>query len=265
MKQRAALPSLALMATLIAALFVALAAPISARADVPIRDAMLRTLGGKLELPLVEETVAAFARQLRGVLPALFVDAVGQGANLGPNWKRGNPWFDRALAQIDGALAAEEQRGGPLLTLARSDLLTVVDVPWTEDDIRFLIATSDTELGRQAQRAIDAKAVLQMTRTLTRRVANQPGAETLTAPFADLELRAQTQLGDAASMLLALKGTDPARAKRLETLLNQINTGASDAYGKRVADRLSQRLLQAAAAHVPNLIAIVAGFKAAYP
>ena len=270
MKQRVALFSLTSMATLIAALLVALAMPFPARAeaargDAPTRDAMLRTLGGKLELPLVDETVTTFAKRLRGVLPAIFVAALGQGANLGAIWKRGNPWFDRALTQIDGALAAEEQRGGPLLTLAKGDLLTIVDVPWTEDDLRFLIATSNTELGRQAQRAIDAKAVLQLTQTLARRIANQPGAEALAASFGDLELRAQTQLGDAATMLLALKGVDPARAKRLEALLNQISTGPNDAYGKRLTDRLSQRLLEAAAAQVPNLIAIIAGFKAAHP
>ena len=252
-------------AVLFAACLSLFAASPPARADAATREALLQTLGKKLELPLVEEAVSSFAQRLRTVLPSLFVAAIGQGANLGPGWRRGDAWFDSALSQIDGTLAAEESRGGPLLTVARGDLLTVIDVPWSEDDIRFLIATSGTELGRQAQRAIDAKAVLQMTQTLTRRVANQPGAQALTATFADLELRAQTQLGDAATMLLALKGADPARAKRLETLLNQIDAKGSDAYGKRLADKLSQRLLEAASAQVPNLIAIVARFKAAHP
>ena len=250
---------------LLAACMSLFAASIPVRADATTREALLQALGKKLELPLVEETVSTFAQRLRKVLPPLFVAAIGQGANLGAGWRRGDAYFDSALAQIDGSLAAEENRGGPLLTIARGDLLTVFDVPWTEDDIRFLIATSDTELGRQAQRAIDAKAVLQMTQTLTRRVGKQPGAEGLTATFADLEVRAQTQLGDSATMLLALKGADPERAKRLETLLKQIDAKANDAYGKRLADKLSQRLLEAASAQVPNLIAIVAGFKAAHP
>ena len=229
------------------------------------RDAALRALANKLDLPLVEETVASFSQQLRLTLPAFFVDAVGQGAGLGQQWKRGNPSFDQALRQVDGALAAEEARGGPLLRLDRGDLLYAVNVPWTSDDIAFLIETSDTELGRQAQRAIDAKAALQMTRTLARRVAAQPGmqanAKAITAAFSDLDARAQAQYGDASLMLLALKGADPQRAKRLQTLVEAVDAAPSDALGKRLADRLSQRLLDAAAAQLPNLIAIVAGFR----
>ena len=239
----------------------------------PSRDAALRALANKLDLPLVEETVASFSQQLRRTLPAIFVDAVGQGASLGVQWKRGNPSFDQALRQVDGALAAEEARGGPLLRLDRGDLLDAVNVPWTRDDIAFLIETSDTELGRQAQRAIDAKAASQMTRTLARRVrpyaGSQPdmqsNAKAITAAFDDLDARAQAQYGDASLMLLALKGADPQRAKRLQTLVEAVDIAPSDVLGKRLADRLSQRLLDAAAAQLPNLIAIVAGFRSSGP
>lgn len=231
------------------------------------RDAALRALANKLDLPLVEETIATFSQQLRRTLPTIFVDAVGHGANLGAQWKRGNPSFDQALRQVDGALAAEEARAGPLLKLDRGDLLYAVNVPWTQDDIAFLIETSDTELGRQAQRAIDAKAALQMTRTLSRRVAAQPGmqanAKAITAAFSDLDARAQSQYGDASLMLLALKGADPQRAKRLQNLVEAVEAAPADALGKRLVDRLSQRLLDAAAAQLPNLIAIVAGFRSA--
>ena len=233
------------------------------------RDAALRVLANKLDLPLVEETVTSFSQQLRQMLPTLFVDGVGQSASLGAQWKRGNASFDQALRQVDGALAAEEARGGPLLRLDRGDLLYAVNVPWTEDDIDFLIETSDTELGRQAQRAIDAKAASQMTRTLARRVrpyaetqsSVQAHAKAITASFSDLDARAQAQYGDAALMLLALKGADPQRAKRLQSLVEAVDVTPSDVLGQRLADRLSQRLLDAAAAQLPNLFAIVAGFR----
>ncbi len=225
------------------------------------RDAALQILANKLDLPLVEEAVATFSQQLRLTLPGYFVNAVGEGAGLGSRWKRGNAYFDEALRQVDAALSSEEARGGPLLKLDRSDLLYAVNVPWTLDDIAFLIDTTDTELGRQAQRAIDAKAALQMTHTLARRIGSQPGAKSITEAFRDLEVRARSQYGDAALMLLALKGADPQRAKRLQTLVEAVDTAPVDALGKRLTDKLSQRLLDAAAAQLPNLIAIVAGFR----
>ena len=226
-------------------------------------------LANKLDLPLVEETVATFSQQLRRTLPGIFINAVGEGAGLGPRWKRGNAYFDEALRQVDAALAAEEARGGPLLKLDRGDLLYAVNVPWTLDDIAFLNETAGTELGRQAQRAIDAKATLQMTSTLARQVrlnaGSQPGAKSVTDAFRDLETHARSQYADAALMLLALKGADPQRAKRLQALIEAVDTAPADALGKRLADKLSQRLLDAAAAQLPNLIAIVAGFKSVYP
>ena len=231
----------------------------------PSRDAALRVLASKLELPLVEETVATFSQQLRRTLPSLFVNAVGEGAGLGARWKSGNAYFDEALRQIDAALAFEETRGGPLLKLDRGDLLYAVNVPWTSDDIAFLTHTADTELGHQAQRAIDAKAALQMTHTLSRRIGSQPGAKSITDSFRNLDARARAQYGDASLMLLALKGADPERAKRLQTLVEAVETAPADALGKRLTDKLSQRLLDAAAAQLTNLIAIVAGFRTSGP
>ena len=75
--------------------------------NIASRDAALRVLANKLDLPLVEETVATFSRQLRRTLPGLFVNAVGEGAGLGARWKRGNAYFDESLRQVDAALAAD--------------------------------------------------------------------------------------------------------------------------------------------------------------
>lgn len=236
-----------------------------AHAGSAARDAALRVLANKLDLPLVQETVVTFSQQLRRTLPGIFINAVGVGAGLGPRWKRGNPYFDDALRQVDAALAAEEERGGPLLKIDRGDLLYALDVPWTADDVAFLNETAETELGRQAQRAIDAKATLQMTGTLARQLrlnaGPQAGARSVMDAFRDLEARARSQYADAALMLLALKGADPQRAERLQALIEAVGSAPADALGKRLADKLSQRLLDAAAAQLPNLIAIFAGFR----
>ena len=237
------------------------AAPPPSSAAAAARDAALRALANRLALPLVEETVAIFSKQLRRTLPAYFVDAIGENANLGPQWKRGNPWFDEALRQVDAALAAEEARGGPLLKLEHSDLLYAVNVPWTRADIAFIDDTIDTELGRQAQRAIDAKAALQATHTLRRRVAAGPAGAGLAQAFADLDARATAQFGDASLMILPMRVTDPARTQRLERLIGSVTTAPSDALGERLTERLSQRLLDAAAAQLPNLLSSMARFR----
>lgn len=231
----------------------------------PARDAALRALADRLDLPLVEETVAIFSRQLRRTLPPYFVDAVGQNANLGPQWKPGNPWFDESLRQVDAALAAEETRGGPLLQLEHADLLYAVNVPWTLDDIAFIGDTLDTELGRQAQRAIDAKAALQATHTLRRRVANGPGGAGIAAAFTDLDARADAQFGDASLMLLPLRATDPERTRRLQRLLEAVTEAPSDALGQRVTERLSRRLLAAAEAQLPDVLSRIADFRIGRP
>lgn len=236
-------------------------APASAIAD-PARDAALRALANRLELPLVEEAVAIFSTQLRRTLPPYFVDAVGQGANLGPQWRRGNPSFDQALAGIDRALAAEEARGGPLLRLEHEDLLSAVNVPWTRDDIAFVDETLETEVGRQAERALDAKAALQLSATLRRRVAAGPGGAGIAAAFADLDARANAQFGDASLMLLPLRATDPQRTQRLQRLVESVTTAPSDALGARLTDRLSRRLIAAATAELPAVMATIGDFLA---
>lgn len=257
------------LATLAIFTSLLVAVPLSARAQIrtaPIatsatRDASLRALANRLDLPLVEETVTVFSKQLRRTLPPYFVDAIGQQANLGPQWKRGNPWFDEALRQVDAALADEEARNGPLLKLEHSDLLYAVNIPWTQDDIAFIASTIDTELGRQAQRAIDARAAQQAIHTLKRRVAVGPGGAGIAEAFTELDARAASQFGDASLMLLPLRATDPERTKRLQRLLESVTTAPSDAIGERLTQRLGERLMDAAAAQLPNLLSNLAGFR----
>jgi hypothetical protein len=232
-----------------------------AASNAAARDSALRALATRLHLPLVDEAVAIFSTQLRRTLPAYFVNSVGQGANLGPQWRRGNPYFDSAVQQVDAALAAEETRGGPLLKLERSDLLYAVNIPWTRDEIAFVDETLATDLGHEAERALDAKAALQTIATLKRRIAAGPDGQGIAAAFADLDARAQAQFGDASLMLIALKGTDPQRAQRLQRLIESVTIAPSDAIGQRVVDRVSQRLLDAAAAQLPAVIATIANFR----
>ena len=51
-----------------------------------------------------------------------------------------------------------------------------------------------------------------------------------------------------------MKGADPVRAARLQRLVEAVTLAPSDAIGARVVDRLSQRLLDAAFAQLPNII-----------
>ncbi len=219
----------------------------------PARDAALRALAVRLKLPLLDEAVSIFSTQLRRTLPAYFVDSIGRQVGLGPQWRRGLPAYDEAVRRIDAALVADEARDGPLVTLDRADLLSAVQVPWTRDDIAFVDETLDTPLGQEAERAIDAQAARQTIATLKRRVGRDDAAR-VAAAFDDLEARAQAQFGDASLMLIALKGTDPARAQRLQRLVEAVTLAPSDALGQRIVDRLSQRLLEAAMAQVPALL-----------
>lgn len=218
------------------------------------RDSALRALATRLRLPLVDEAVGIFSKQLRLTLPAYVVDAAGRNMGLGPQWKRGNPSFDEAVRQVDIALANEEARGGPLVKLERDDLLLTVNVPWTRDDIAFVDATLDTDLGREAERALDAQAARQTIATLRRRVVLGESGEPTRRSFADLDATAKSQYADALLTLLAMKGADPVRAQRLQRLVEGVTLAPSDAIGERIVDRLSRRLLDAAAAQLPGIV-----------
>ncbi len=218
------------------------------------RDAALQALAARLRLPLVDEAVTIFSTQLRRTLPTYVVDSAGQNMNLGPQWKRGNPSFDEALRQVDIALANEEARGGPLLKLERQDLLLAVNVPWTRDDIAFVDATLDTDLGHEAERALDAQAARQTIATLRRRVALGAPGEAIRRSFAELDATAAAQYGDSSLTLLAMKGADPVRAQRLQRLVEGVTLAPSDAIGARLVDRMSRRLLDAAFAQLPNFV-----------
>jgi uncharacterized protein (DUF2267 family) len=221
------------------------------------RDAALRALAARLRLPLLDEAVSIFSRQLRRTLPAYFVASVGDQANLGSAWRPGDPLFDESLRRVDAALGVEEARNGPLVKLEPGDLLLAVRVPWTRDDIAFVEATLPTDLGHEAERAIDAKAAQQTIATLRRRVAPGLAGDGIARAFADLDARAQSQFGDALLMLLAQKSADPVRAQRLQRLIETVSVEPSDAVGQRIADRLSARLLDAAAAQLPEIIAAI--------
>ena len=250
-----------LLRLVVALSMAAPAAPVAAQtaaiAPTSSRDAALLRLANQLDLPLVEETVSTFSTQLRRTVPGLILDSVGQQAGLGPGWRRGDPTYDEAARTLENGLVAEEARRGPLVTLDRGDLLSVVNVPWTEDDIRFLEQTRTTPLGHEAERAIDAKATEQLIHTLQRRVPVVEG-RSIRASFADLETRAATQYGDALLTLLPLRATDPLRAARLQRLADAVTVAPSDALGQRVVDRVTQRIVDAAAAQIPELIGIAA-------
>ena len=51
-----------------------------------------------------------------------------------------------------------------------------------------------------------------------------------------------------------MKGADPVRAQRLQRLVEGVTLAPSDAIGARIVDRLSRRLLDAAAAQLPNIV-----------
>lgn len=219
--------------------------------------AALKALAARLELPLVDEAIATFSAQLRRTVPSSLVASAGRNAGFGPAWKAGEPTFDRATREVDAVLRAEEARGGPLLAIERTDLLDAVQVPWTLDDIAFIDETLPTPLGREAQRAIDAKATEQVIRTLERRVPASGDGLAIRRAFDDLDRRAQMQYGDAMLTILPLRGTDPARARRLQQLVDAVTVAPSDALGQRLVDRLSQRLVDAALRGLPNLIEVV--------
>ena len=242
-------------------LAIACIVPVAAGAQAPTpRDVALQALATRLRLPLVDQAVTIFSMQLRRTLPAYVVDVAGQNLDLGPRWKRGDPSFDEAVRRVDAALADEEARGGPLLKLERGDLLLAVNVPWNRDDIAFVDATLDTELGHEAERALDAQAARQTIATLRRRVALGAPGESIRRSFATLDADATAQYGDAVLNLLAMRGADPVRETRLQRLVEAVTLAPSDAIGERVIARLSQRLLDAAFAQLPN---IVGGFRRA--
>ena len=229
-------------------------APTKTAGPTTVRDAALQALAARLQLPLVDEAVTIFSAQLRRTLPAYVVDATGQNMNFGPQWQRGNPSYDETVRRVDAALADEEARGGPLLKLERGDLLLVVNVPWTRDDIAFVDATHDTVLGQEAERALDAQAARQTIATLRRRVALGTPGEAIRRSFGELDAKAAAQYADATLTLLAMKGADPVRAARLQRLVEAVTLAPSDAIGARVIDRLSQRLIDAAFAQLPNIV-----------
>jgi hypothetical protein len=233
---------------------LALVLPAFAAEGQASRDAALRALALRLDLPLVDETVATFATQLRRTIPAAVVDAAGRNAGLGSGWAKGNPVFDDAVRRLDAALAADEVRAGPLVRIERADLLDAVDLPWTLDDIAFVGETLPTPLGREAERALDAKAAQQMIATLKRRVPAVGDGLATRATFAGIDERANAKFGDALLMLLPLKGADPTRAVRLQRLVESVKVAPSDALGQRLVDRISRRLVDAALAQVPALL-----------
>src|SRR5690348_13006542 len=95
----------------LAALALFLAPLASALADEASRAAKMVELVENVNLPFVQRLFVTLIEETRREMPDKFVEGIGVGAKLGPNWKPGNPHYDRARDRIEARVTEIERQG----------------------------------------------------------------------------------------------------------------------------------------------------------
>lgn len=156
----------------LAATLVLAAAP--ALADEAARAAKMVELIEHVNLPYVQRLFAVLIEETRREMPAKFVQGIGVGARLGPNWRSGNPHFDRARARIE-VRVADSERQGRLAAPGRREIAQSLKAAWTEADLDFLVDYVKTDSGRQLLEFMDTLMVPALRSALAKN-ANAPAS-----------------------------------------------------------------------------------------
>jgi len=157
---------------LAAGLLLAAAAP--ALADEAARAAKMVELIEHIDLPFVQRLFTTLIEETRREMPTKFVQGIGTGARLGPNWRSGNPHFDRARARIE-VRVADSERQGRLAAPGRREIAQSLKAAWTETDLDFLVGYVKTDAGRQLLEFMDTLMVPALRNALAKN-ANAPAS-----------------------------------------------------------------------------------------
>jgi hypothetical protein len=153
----------------LAALALLVAPCATALADEASRAAKMAELVENVNLPYVQRLFITLIEETRREMPNKFVEGIGMGAKLGPNWKPGNPHFDRARDRIDGRIT-EIERQGKLDPPARREIAKALRASWTEEDLDFLVSYVKTDAGRQLLEFMDTLMVPALRQALGKNV-----------------------------------------------------------------------------------------------
>ncbi len=140
--------------------------PALAYAQDAARAAKMAELVEHVNLPFVQRLFVTLIDETRREMPSKFVEGIGVGAKLGPNWKAGNAHFDRARARIDVRIA-DSERQGRLEPPGRREIAHVLKASWTDEDLQFLIAYVKTDSGKQLLEFMDTLMVPALRRALS--------------------------------------------------------------------------------------------------
>lgn len=233
--------------------------PFASRADGITREAALHALLLKVDLPLSRQVFARMMASMSANAPGTFVDGIGRTGQLGPEWKAGNPQWDRAQALVAARLAREESSGGPVFAVTRLDVERALDLPWTEDDIRFIDQSLSTPLGQTLQRLLDAGIVAGFVESIER---DGGVTDDMRGPFDDALKRSHTQYDDAIGAVDRLSADDPQRAERLRRLLATEDAQAMQQIGAALFRPSVRRFSSLAADVAPQVEQLAAEFRA---
>lgn len=252
------------LAALLAALALG-AAPTQAQESPPAaapqtdaRAQAIQALIARVELPYTRQLFEMMFADLRRGAAAQFLTGIGRGAQLGDGWQPGNPQWEQARDLVDQAIAAEEADGGPIFDLGREDVAAHLNVPWSAEDIAFLAATADSELGRAYASWID----LSVLPAMVTGIQKQPGySAELTAQSVELMARARREAGPAILVLERLKRERAAEVARIEALLSRLDRSGGEEIGRAIVAKPVSRLIGAMYGVLPALHQIVEDYR----
>lgn len=251
-------------ATLLAALALwaapghAQESPPAAASEADARAQAIQALIARVELPYTRQLFEMMFADLRRGAAAQFLTGIGRGAQLGDGWQPGNPQWEQARELVDRAIAIEEADGGPIFDLGRADVAAHLNVPWSAEDIAFLAATADGELGRAYASWID----LSVLPAMVTGIRKQPGySAELSAQGVELMARARREAGPAILALERLKREHAAEVARIDALLARLDRSGGEELGRAIVVKPVSRLIAAMYGVLPALHQIVEDYR----
>jgi hypothetical protein len=223
----------------LAALAFCLLPFVPALADEASRAAKMVELVSNVNLPYIQRTFSILIEEMRRELPRKFADKIGTDGALGPKWRAGNPFFDRAEARLT-ARFADSERAGRLAPPSRSEIARILRTSWTEEEIDFLVRYVKTDAGKQVLEFIDALTLPALRTALAKNAQVPAQFESRTA---DIALEATQRVGALTPTLGKLLENSKEETGRAMALAKAIDHKSSESVGQLWAGRLVTEII----------------------
>ncbi len=216
-----------------------------------------------LDLKVLPRCLQIMEKQLQTGYADIFVKGFGNGAKLGPQWRPGNPSYDKAKRILEKAIQEEEAaQGKPIIHIDTGKVAPFLAENLTDDEIRGLTRMLKSELGQAYFRVGEAGAIPQFLKEMEKLDDISPEIQ---AQIDELKQNGKRLFTDSVLQVMELERKHPNDVEDFKKVMGRLNEGLGEKLGESLVSDSMSRVLSLSYDLLPQLQMIVKEFKAFTP